>query len=57
MSSPAVVEETIYASLLRLDDGDFAAFLELCEPTFRYTIGAYSGIDPVWWTPRSGKWA
>ena len=42
MSRRDLVEETIYASLLRLDAHDFAGFLDLCDPEFRYTIGAYS---------------
>ena len=42
MSSRDLAKEVIYASLLCLDAQDFTGFLELCEPEFRYTIGAYS---------------
>ena len=42
MNRRALVEEAIYSSLLRLDAHDFAGFLDLCDPEFRYTIGAYS---------------
>ena len=42
MSMRALVEEAIYSSLLRLDAHDFAGFLDICDPEFRYSIGAYS---------------
>lgn len=36
------VRELIYRSCLRLDEGDFPGWLDLCAPGFRYTITAYS---------------
>jgi methanesulfonate monooxygenase subunit beta len=36
------VEELVYRSCLALDAKDFKAFLDLCEPDFRYTISTYS---------------
>ena len=36
------VRELVYRSCLRLDEGDFAGWLDLCAPEFRYTITAYS---------------
>jgi methanesulfonate monooxygenase subunit beta len=36
------VRDLIYRSCLSLDQGDFAGWLELCAPEFRYTITAYS---------------
>ncbi|HEX4331026.1 MAG TPA: nuclear transport factor 2 family protein [Usitatibacter sp.] len=36
------IEELVYRSCLALDDQDFKAFLELCDPGFRYTVTAYS---------------
>lgn len=36
------VRDLIYRSCLSLDQGDFAGWLELCVPEFRYTITAYS---------------
>ncbi|CAA9441362.1 MAG: hypothetical protein AVDCRST_MAG03-4003 [uncultured Rubrobacteraceae bacterium] len=36
------VRELIYRSCLRLDEGDFPGWLELCAPDLRYTITAYS---------------
>ncbi len=36
------VRELVYRSCLRLDEGDFAGWLDLCAPDFRYTITAYS---------------
>jgi methanesulfonate monooxygenase subunit beta len=37
-----LVEELVYEAALRLDAGDFAGFLALCDPRFRYRIGAFS---------------
>jgi methanesulfonate monooxygenase small subunit len=37
-----LVEELIYGTALLLDAGDFGAFLDRCEPDFRYLVGAYS---------------
>ena len=45
------VEELVYRSCLALDAKDWNAFLALCDPTFRYTIAAYSPEvrkDMVW---------
>ena len=36
------VVELIYRSCMYLDRGDFASWLELCSPEFRYSITAYS---------------
>ena len=36
------IEELVYRSCLALDDRDFKAFLDLCDPTFRYKVTAYS---------------
>ena len=36
------IEELVYRSWLALDDRDFKAFLELCDPGFRYKVTAYS---------------
>jgi methanesulfonate monooxygenase small subunit len=35
-------EELVYRSALALDAGDFAGYLALCAPDFRYTTGAHS---------------
>jgi methanesulfonate monooxygenase small subunit len=35
-------EELVYRTTLLLDSGDFAAYLGLCAPDFRYSAGAYS---------------
>jgi methanesulfonate monooxygenase subunit beta len=42
MSVRAAIETLVYTSALRLDAGDFAGYLELCAPEFRYLITAYS---------------
>jgi methanesulfonate monooxygenase subunit beta len=42
VSARAAVEELVYRAALALDAGDFRAFLELCEPDFRYLVGAHS---------------
>jgi methanesulfonate monooxygenase small subunit len=36
------VEALVYRAALLLDGRDFQAYLDLCEPDFRYLIGAYS---------------
>jgi methanesulfonate monooxygenase small subunit len=36
------IEELVYRSCLALDAKDYKAFLELCDPDFRYTISTYS---------------
>lgn len=36
------VRELIYRSCLRLDEMNFKAFMELCDPEFHYIISAYS---------------
>jgi len=38
----SAVRDLIYRSCLRLDAGDFPGWLELCAPSFRYSITAYS---------------
>jgi methanesulfonate monooxygenase small subunit len=38
----AVFEELVYRTALALDAGEFAAYLGLCAPDFRYSAGAYS---------------
>ena len=46
-----LIEELIYRSCLALDARDFKAFLDLCEPGFRYTITTHSPEikrDMVW---------
>ncbi len=42
MSRERLVESVVYQSALLLDGRDFQGYLELCEPDFRYVIGAYS---------------
>ena len=45
------IEELIYRSCLALDERDFKAFLELCDPSFRYKVTVYSPEirkDMVW---------
>ena len=36
------ISELVARSCMTLDDKDFAAYLELCDPQYRYTITAYS---------------
>jgi methanesulfonate monooxygenase small subunit len=36
------IEELVYRSCLALDDRDFKAYLDLCDPGFRYKVTAYS---------------
>lgn len=36
------VRALIYRSCLRLDEGDFAGWIDLCAPEFNYSITAYS---------------
>lgn len=36
------VRDLIYSSCLRLDEGDFAGWIDLCAPAFTYRITAYS---------------
>jgi methanesulfonate monooxygenase subunit beta len=38
----SAVRGLIYRSCLRLDEGDFSGWLDLCAPEFRYAITAYS---------------
>jgi len=38
----AAFEELVYRAALRLDAADYAGFLALCGPEFRYTIATYS---------------
>ena len=42
MDQRAQIEELVYRTCLALDDRDFKAFLDLCDPGFRYKITAYS---------------
>src|SRR5882672_11081805 len=45
------IEELVYRSCLALDARDFKAFLELCDPGFRYSITTHSPEirrDMVW---------
>jgi methanesulfonate monooxygenase small subunit len=42
MSARSLVEGLVYRVALLLDGRDFQAYLDLCEPDFRYVIGAYS---------------
>lgn len=36
------IEELVYRSALHLDEGDFADYLDLCEPDFCYSVSTYS---------------
>ena len=45
------IEELVYRTCLALDEGDFKAFLSLCDEGFRYKVIAYSPEirkDMVW---------
>jgi methanesulfonate monooxygenase small subunit len=42
VSRERIVESVIYQSALLLDSREFQAYLDLCEPNFRYVVGAYS---------------
>jgi methanesulfonate monooxygenase subunit beta len=45
------IEELVYRSCLALDASNFKAFLDLCDESFNYTIGAHSPEirkDMVW---------
>lgn len=45
------IEELVYRSCLALDRRDYKAFLDLCEPDFRYTVATHSPEirrDMVW---------
>jgi methanesulfonate monooxygenase small subunit len=45
------IEELVYRSCLALDTKDFKAFLDLCDPDFRYTITTHSPEikrDMIW---------
>ena len=42
MKSRQIIEDLIYKSCLVMDDKDFAGYLELCDPAFRYAVTAYS---------------
>jgi methanesulfonate monooxygenase small subunit len=42
MNSDKAVSELVYRSCFCLDDLDFAGYLNLCAPEFKYTIAAYS---------------
>ena len=42
MNKDKAVSELIYRSCLLLDELDFAGYLDLCAPGFRYKISAYS---------------
>jgi methanesulfonate monooxygenase small subunit len=45
------VEELVYRSCIALDAKDWKAFLDLCDPGFRYTVSTYSPEirkDMIW---------
>ena len=42
MSRERLVESVVYQSALLLDGREFQGYLDLCEPDFRYVVGAYS---------------
>lgn len=42
MDQRHTVSELIYRSCMMLDDLDFKAYLELCDPAYRYRITAFS---------------
>jgi methanesulfonate monooxygenase small subunit len=42
MTARSAVEELVYRASLALDERKFQTFLDLCEPDFRYVVGAYS---------------
>jgi len=45
------IEELVYRACLTLDSRDFASYLALCAPDFRYTVRAFSPEirrDMVW---------
>lgn len=42
MNPRPAIDELIYRSCMLLDEKDFAGYLELCDPAFRYVITAYS---------------
>lgn len=51
MSLRHAIDALIYQSALTLDAGDFQGFLELCVPSFQYTISTFSPEirkDMVW---------
>lgn len=51
MSRERLVESVVYRSALLLDEREFQGYLDLCEPDFRYVVGAYSPEirkDMVW---------
>jgi methanesulfonate monooxygenase small subunit len=42
MSTERLVESVVYQTALLLDGREFQGYLDLCEPDFRYIVGAYS---------------
>jgi len=51
VSRERLVESVVYQSALLLDGREFQGYLDLCEPDFRYVVGAYSPEirrDMVW---------
>lgn len=42
MDSRHAISELIYRSCMALDDKKFSAYLDLCDPAYRYAITAYS---------------
>jgi methanesulfonate monooxygenase small subunit len=51
MSNERLVEVAVYQTALLLDGREFQGYIDLCEPDFRYSIGAYSPEirkDMVW---------
>ncbi|WP_428421688.1 aromatic-ring-hydroxylating dioxygenase subunit beta [Methylibium sp.] len=51
MDSRHIISELVYQSCMTLDDKDFSAYLELCDPAYHYAITAYSPEirkDMIW---------
>lgn len=51
MNSTRAIEGLVYRSCLVLDDKDFKGYLDLCAPSFQYSITAYSPEirkDMIW---------
>src|SRR6185503_19258879 len=42
MEQRSQIEELVYRSCMALDERDFKAFLDLCDPGFRYKVTVYS---------------
>ena len=51
MEARHAISELVARSCMRLDEKDFAGYLELCDPEYRYSITAYSPEirkDMIW---------